>query len=577
MVTIANLAALRAFVYSPGNEVVFVEGYSSTGDGGEGLFFWESASIQDDNDGTIVKVSSVATGRWKRDFSDAVSVKWFGAIGNGATDDTDAIQRAMAANIGKVVFEKGNYLVTDTLSLPSAVVVDFNNSVITFDNSVVDKSLFSITRKTKIVLRNGIWMDKFNGTSKGLYLVGEPSALWPVPANHYTSDVLVDAIQIVGFKLGIHQNNATRRLNITNCNLYCVNGVRYEGKTVENVIDGTVIYCSALVNGCYGVGSFGRTEHVTMYPEGLTITNCTIDAFYNSFHIENIYTLQVTNNYLGANPAEGNSTFYFKKGPATHTTDLLISNNLIYGRGIVFDPQTSSPYKFKAQISNCNFLAQRGVNVTLNNWASFVAIRGCKFADSGTGGKIAINAVSNNLNLTVSDIEIDETYVTAPVQIKGANSLNSSLSGVNYRGTGATFYLQQSPYLGGGVVNSSHDLALVRNDSGIVAGTYAAGTTLATTSAIRLGLGQQAMLVISGHLQIANFTELNIIFPANISFPSGTGWSAAKIAVNQSQYLNVVIPIVALLPDVYTFSLENDAAGNSVDVSNNAWVSVRLT
>jgi len=576
MIAIANLTALRSFVNSPGNETIFLKGHSTEGDGGEGLFYWESTSLQNDNDGTIIQVTSVATGRWKRNFDDAVNVKWFGAKGDGAKDDTGAIQHAMDASIDKLVFTRGNYLVTNTISIPSHVVVDFHNSIITFENSVPEKPLFSITRRSKVALNNGIFTDKFAGTSKGIHIVGEPTATWPIPANFYTSDILINAIQMTNFRLGIHQGNATRRVNITNCNIYGVNGVRYEGKTVENVVDGSVIYCSAIESGCYGVGAFGRTEHVTMYPEGLTITNCTIDYFFNSFHIENIYTLQVTNNYLGADPGAGNATFYFKKGPATHTTDLLICNNLIYGRGIIFDPQTASPYKFKAQIVNCNFLVQRAVNIILNNWASFVAIRGCKFAEAQTGGQIVINAVSNNLNLTVSNIEIDETYVTPPVQIKGANSLNSSLSNISYRGTGETLYLQQSPYIGEGMVNNSQDLPLVRSDSQIAAGAYAAGTTLVVTSTIRFGRGQQAMLVISGYVGVSAVSMLNVLFPANISYPNGSGWTAAKIALYQSQYLNVVIPIVALLPGTYSFTLKNDSTSNTVEVADNAWVSARL-
>ena len=51
-------------------------------------------------------------------FGDVVSVKDFGAIGDGVADDTNAIQKALNA-YGRVVIPQGTYLITDTLRIPS--------------------------------------------------------------------------------------------------------------------------------------------------------------------------------------------------------------------------------------------------------------------------------------------------------------------------------------------------------------------------------------------------------------------------------------------------------------------------
>lgn len=89
---VANLKAL-----SPGlSNYVWVNGYFTTGDGGEGLFYWDSISTTADNGGTILIPNAGGTGRWKRFFQGTtVNVKWFGARCNGATNDTTAIQNAI--------------------------------------------------------------------------------------------------------------------------------------------------------------------------------------------------------------------------------------------------------------------------------------------------------------------------------------------------------------------------------------------------------------------------------------------------------------------------------------------------
>jgi hypothetical protein len=77
------------------NATVELLGYYSKGDGGGGTFYWDSTSIEDDNGGTIIEATGVVDGRWIRNYSGAVNVKLFGAIGDGVADDTTAVQAAL--------------------------------------------------------------------------------------------------------------------------------------------------------------------------------------------------------------------------------------------------------------------------------------------------------------------------------------------------------------------------------------------------------------------------------------------------------------------------------------------------
>lgn len=74
-----------------------VSGYSSSADGGDGLFVYNSPSSATDNDGTVL-APGVGSGRWLRCFQGATNVRWFGAKGDGVSNDTSKLQAAMDFN-----------------------------------------------------------------------------------------------------------------------------------------------------------------------------------------------------------------------------------------------------------------------------------------------------------------------------------------------------------------------------------------------------------------------------------------------------------------------------------------------
>jgi|GEM_PF-5028595 len=119
-----TIADLRSYGGSSTIHSVIMGGYWSVGDGGGGVFHWDSVSVEADNHGTIVKPTNVTTGRWRRIYDGVINVKWFGARGTNAygsaNDDGIAIRRAIdlvtittsegTTNRGRTIFfPRGDY------------------------------------------------------------------------------------------------------------------------------------------------------------------------------------------------------------------------------------------------------------------------------------------------------------------------------------------------------------------------------------------------------------------------------------------------------------------------------------
>ena len=104
-----------------------------------GTFVYKTAIEIDPNTGSLYTVNGgtvftkLGGGFWVRQYSGAVNVKWFGAKGDGITDDTVAIQNAIIEayyNNGKVEFTKSTYKILGTIILLSKTEIDFKNSTI---------------------------------------------------------------------------------------------------------------------------------------------------------------------------------------------------------------------------------------------------------------------------------------------------------------------------------------------------------------------------------------------------------------------------------------------------------------
>lgn len=90
---IGTYALLRA--YTGPLTAFYVRGFANMFDGGHGVFRVDSADTTSSDDFGTILVGSDGR-RWKREFVGAISPTWFGAVGDGATDDGVAMNRALS-------------------------------------------------------------------------------------------------------------------------------------------------------------------------------------------------------------------------------------------------------------------------------------------------------------------------------------------------------------------------------------------------------------------------------------------------------------------------------------------------
>lgn len=116
----STISALRAITSSPTPDYAILKGYNSDGDGGGGDFYWDTSSTETDDNGTIIKATTITTGRWKRIYSGAINARWFGASPSASTSvNKTAIQAAidLLPNGGGVHIPAGYYDVEPGISI----------------------------------------------------------------------------------------------------------------------------------------------------------------------------------------------------------------------------------------------------------------------------------------------------------------------------------------------------------------------------------------------------------------------------------------------------------------------------
>jgi len=213
------------------------------------------------------------------------TVKDFGAVGDGVTDDTDAINRALYQLFCREVnpqirrslfFPAGVYRITSSILIPTYATLwgeGLNNSVITLDNSVDDSTLNAyVARTTDSLQQYGVNIGTNGATPPGYVTVMNMGFrnLDPNTDVFLVEDATNCNFQNAGFFGPLTQGNLTTEGDFT------------KGVTFASTIS---LVCEQIVfDGCrfsgtvYGVDADQQTK-------GITFTNGYFDTLYKGVNL----------------------------------------------------------------------------------------------------------------------------------------------------------------------------------------------------------------------------------------------------------------------------------------------------
>lgn len=155
------------------NKIVYVKGYYTEGDGGEGMFIFNSASNLSNNLGTIFKSNLSSTGRWIRQYSGYINVSYFGVKRDwlpSGFSNSDRIQNAIdystivstynnLSSDKTIFFPNGEYFIDKPLILKDRIKIIGGSSTMF---TVWQGSTYDYMIKMDVGVLNGIELSKIH-------------------------------------------------------------------------------------------------------------------------------------------------------------------------------------------------------------------------------------------------------------------------------------------------------------------------------------------------------------------------------------------------------------------------------
>lgn len=331
-----TLAELRSGADSRPEDAYYV-----TDDGMEGIFLYDQADTATlDNTGTVVVTSGGK--RFKRVYAGMVCSSWFGAKGDGTTVETQALQNALNASVGKKLFirkQRNSHYLTGQLFVPNDIVIELEpgtviQAVDTLLRSAPYERLIRIKNvKNVAVIGNGATFRM----NKAAYTTGEQAHIFDISGSENVTIERVSANDSGGdgFYVGnyeatnpysknvvlrdcIANNNRRQGLSVISVDGFLAEGCRFtntNGTAPKSGVDiepnnnsGADVLKKVRFVGCSAEGNDGRGFLISLHR--MTAANERVDITFENCHTKaNSFGSSVNYGGDGARAVKGEIKF----------------------------------------------------------------------------------------------------------------------------------------------------------------------------------------------------------------------------------------------------------------------------
>lgn len=342
---------------------------------------------------------------------DIVSVKDFGAIGNGVADDTAAIQAAINAS-DAIWVPEGTYKVTDSLAVNKSMVIQVDGTITTtrYEYQLNPPTIFLVTADNVTIEGSGTL------TGPGIF-----------------THAVITNIQFIPSLIKV---NSADNVTIQNLTLIDVPqaGVIYIDSDYIRIINNTFIGGDTVANcldtpnpeGINYYAVFGNASDYGVLSNNRIIDDAAGNTFAEGFFLYKVEYTKVTENYC-RNIVDHDVYMYHSSGDTLGQNNYnTIANNISYSNLTSLTQKIGSSYKFHG-------IGNLVVNNSITNSVSGIT------AERASYSIISGNFLSgfDQIGIVVSDLVSfnadGNNYVTISNNtLYGA--VNGSISGIYFRG-----------------------------------------------------------------------------------------------------------------------------------------------
>ena len=412
-----------------------------------------------------------------------VSVLQFGAVGDGVTDDTAAIQAAidsLGAAGGTVMIPNGKFLIESSITVKPNVTLKgpFSSVGSPKNNSLYDYSLVSSVRLNSsatinlygsagvdglLIYRKGMVFPTLNGESSfaGTAITG---------VDGICDDMFVFNSMILGFEYAIFSNNA-QRPRVFNVNIDCKSGVHFVN--CLDVAKLNKVHCWPFSTVGTIPGTLTHRSGNAIYLENADwpiVSECFSYAYYRGLHLKNTNDALVSDHGVDGTTAFSGSIGIVIVGdgatPGGLRTQLVNCQTSSQDIGLYI--KTPETEYFTTLVNNCRFstnvnkaafveaghatftsnifeASPDGIGIATSN--SIIIATNNTFVVSGSPLAVALgnskiqlsnnnysgisNSIVNN-NLTIPSVSAVSNVITIPPEATMVSVASGNFNKVNY-------------------------------------------------------------------------------------------------------------------------------------------------